>query len=369
MKNNPDSNSLLSKVKKLIKSVNRKSSLDRFDKFMIILLSTILIVIGLAIVVTKFIYNFDSVLNDEDVVQEYSHTNQFQLRTYGEDLTKNMENTESPANEATPISVWGDSYCVAGNATIPSLAAYLSKYANRLVYNVAVPSDTLEMTAARQGGIPMYVSPCDIKREKSSIEVTLKNSYGTTLTPSLEKNGGLNPCKINGIEGVLYELEGKYYFTRSASGNEEIITNTNVPVVTKAMDMRREDISVFFVGDDEIFSDPQKTVEIYKKMTEYLQTDKFLIIGPVYGNTADILKTNAALEAEFGEKYFNLLNYLCKDAIEKYNFTLSDEDAKKVKNYQLTAGYFLSDGFFSNDVNNICGLAIYEKLMDLGYFK
>jgi hypothetical protein len=225
------------------------------------------------------------------------------------------------------------------------------------------------MTAARQGGVPMYVSPCDIKREKSSIEITLHNSYGTTLTPSLEKNGGLNPCKISDIEGVIYELEGKYYFTRSASGNEEIVTDTTVPVVTKAMDMRREDISVFFVGDDEIFSNPQKTVEIYKKMTEYLNTDKFLIIGPVYGDTAEILKVNAALENEFGDKYFNLLNYLCTDAVDKYNLSLSDEDAEKVKNFQLTPGYFISDGYFSNDVNDICGLAIYEKLMDLGYFK
>jgi hypothetical protein len=108
-------------------------------------------------------------------------------------------------------------------------------------------------------------------------------------------------------------------------------------------------------------------VEIYKKMTEYLTTDKYLVIGPVYGNTADVVKANKALEDAFGDKYYNLLDYLCTDAVTEYEFSLTDEEKEKVKNHELVPGYFLADGYFSNDVNNIAAMGITQKLVDLGY--
>lgn len=364
-----NSNSPLSKLKKFKNKIDKKSSIDHFDKIIFAALSIALLITVVFILIAKFTGSIYSVSEDENVLNEYSHTNQFQMRTYGEEQTKNMENLETPANELDPISCWGDSFFVAPNSTMPSLAAYVSKYTNRIVYNISVPSDSLEMIAARQGGVPMFVSACDIRRDKVPIEVTVSNSYNTTLTPSLEKNGGLNPCTINGIEGVLYSSGGKYYFTRSQSGNEEIIANSTTPVVTRAMALRRGDISVFFAGDDEIFADTEKTIEIYRKMTEYLQTDKYLIIGPVYGEKEVVDNVNTELERAFGDKYFNLLSYLCNDAVEKYSLKLSDEDKALVENGILSPGYFSADGFFTNDVNEIAGNAISEKLTELKYFE
>ena len=78
------------------------------------------------------------------------------------------------------------------------------------------------MVAGRQGGVPMIVGPCDIPAKKESVEITLTNEYGTELTPDFSKNGGLNPVTINGVEGVVSSINGKYYFTRSQSGYETL---------------------------------------------------------------------------------------------------------------------------------------------------
>ena len=158
-----------------------------------------------------------------------------------------MENNVFQDKNIVGISCWGDSFNIAANQQTPSFGAYIAAACQTYVFNVASNKDNIEMVAGRQGGVPMMISPCDIPAKKQSVEITLTNEYGTELTPDFSKNGGLNPVTINGVEGVISSIDDKYYFTRSQSGYETFIYQPT-PVQTRAMGVRNNDISIFFIG-------------------------------------------------------------------------------------------------------------------------
>lgn len=369
MKKNINSDNFTKLIANKLRSKNRRSN-GFNDKLLYLIPSGILVLAVLAVIVFSVIPKEEQVHVSQELYNAYGNENSFKNRVYGESQTPNMENEPTPSNEDLPISVYGDSYCVAYNAMIPSFPAYLSKYTNsRLVYNVAAPEDSIEMVAARTGGVSMYVSPCDIKKDKENIEITLSNKYGTNLIPDFSKNAGLNPCKIDGIEGVISINNGKLYFSRSKSGFENIITSPT-PVITRAMDLRLNDITVIFVGSDKLYNNTDKVIEIYQKITENLGTDKYLIIGPVYGSADTIANANTELEQAFGKKYFNLFDYLCSDTIRNTNgLELPDNEIEKADNKIEIPATLLNESkeYFTETGNDIVGQAIADKLSDLGY--
>lgn len=361
------------KFKKLF-SVSSKSQRHRgsnvSEKLLYLIPAVILAATVLIVIIYSIIPKAEQTHISQELYNAYGNEDAFKNRAYGESQTPNMENDPTPSNEKLPISVYGDSYCVAYNVLIPSFPAYLSKYTNsRIVYNVAAPGDTIEMVAARTGGVSMYVSPCDIKKNKENIEITLSNKYGTNLVPDFTKNAGLNPCKIDGVEGVISTDNGKLYFSRSKSGFEKIVT-TPTPVVTRAMDLRLDDITIIFVGSDYMYNNPSRVVEIYKSIVENLGTDNYLIIGPVYGNADTIIQANSILEQEFGKKFYNLFDYLCSDNIRNdKGITLTDDEIEKADSKTEIPATLLTENkeYFTETANSVIGEAIADKLSDLGY--
>lgn len=383
MKKNMDINNLKKTISHTINDNNKKSKNSLLEKIIFI---TPIVVLVAAVAFTVFHVVFKS-KNSVDITTElynaYSNENAFKNRVYGEEQTPNMENDATAPDEELPISVYGDSFCVSAKAEIPSFSAYLSKYCNaRLVYNVAAPGDTIETVAARTGGVPMYVSACDIKKDKADIEILLSNSYGTKIVPDISKNAGLNPCKINGVEGVISVKDKKVYFSRSKSGFENIITDP-APVITRAMDMRLGDITIIFVGNDKLYSDMPKVLEIYQHIIDNLKTDKYLIIGPVVGNSEEIKNANLALEEKFGNKYFDLFDYLCSYTPTDSEIALPQSEVEKaLGKVEIPDTYLLDKSpnaqkegeknkrdYFTEQANDIIGKALSEKLNDLGYLK
>lgn len=339
------------------------------DKLLIAAPLLLLALVVVFVVINLIVPKEEAAPVTDKLYNAYSNEKDFKSRVMGESHTPNMENEKTPENEEQPISIYGDSYCLSNNPRIASLAAYLSKYTNsRIVYNIAVENDTLEIMAGRIGGVPMYVSPCDIPADKKNVEITLKNEYGTNIVPDLTKNAGLNPCKINDIEGVIASENGRLYFSRSESGFEHIVTSST-PITTRAMELRLEDISVFFIGSDNMYNNPDRVVDIYTKATQALKSDKFLIIGPVSGKTTDIIAVNDALNQKFGEKYFNLFDYLCTDAISEYKLNLNDEDKQNAEN-KISVPKVLfqeNENYFTENANEIIGNKIAQILKNLNY--
>ncbi len=335
------------------------------------IIAVIVIILFAAVIVLcifKFIFKepLPEAITPNDYT-EFAHDSDFSKNVYGEVRTPNMENTPSDPDEPTPISCWGDSYTIAADYSTPSYVAYLSKNAVRICYNLGVNQGTIEDIAARQGGAPLYVLPFDIPAKVDYREISVSNSYGYEPKIDFDKNSGFNPCKIDGIEGILSQFYGTYKFTRLASGFEDIILEPT-PVITKAMELRKNDITVLFIGNTNNFVDDAKTIEIYKRMTEFLDTDKFLVIGPIVGNVEKIKKINSDLSAAFGIKFLDLYSYLYNDAVVEYEVTINEEDKASIAKGNIPANFVLNGKGFSKQGAEIVGNKVFDKLNNLGYF-
>ena len=275
----------------------------------------------------------------------------------------------SMRKEPTPISCWGDSFTLAADEGIVSYAGVLSGLKNRTVYNIAAADDSLVAVAGRVGGIPLVVTPFIIPEDKTPVEIVIDNAEGERMYLDLRKNAGLNPCIINGIEGMISRINDKLYFTRSASGARTMITEP-VEVETRGMALRRDDITVFFVGSDDMFSDPQKTVQVYKKMAGSLgNNDKYAVMSPVRGDRKTIEAVETALEAAFGTKFINTRKLLCEN-VEALNevYPVSEDGKRQAANGDIPAEYFLNDDYFSEMGGYAVGSVAAEALEKMGYF-
>ncbi|MBS7195991.1 MAG: hypothetical protein KH038_06880 [Eubacterium sp.] len=339
------------------------------EKTLVALSILLLVIIAIAAIFHSVIVPItknNAKINDQ-LYNAYAHVDDFKKNVYGEDQTPNMENNVFQDKNIVGISCWGDSFNIAANQQTPSFGAYIAAACQTYVFNVASNKDNIEMVAGRQGGVPMMISPCDIPAKKQSVEITLTNEYGTELTPDFSKNGGLNPVTINGVEGVISSIDDKYYFTRSQSGYETFIYQPT-PVQTRAMGVRNNDISIFFIGSVDKLETKERMVEIYQKMAKALGTDQYLVVGPVSGDTAKVNEYNQALAAAFGNKYFDLHSYLCGDQILKDNkFKLNEENKKMAAAGQIPKAFLLDNKHFNQTANEAIGKRLSQKLLELKY--
>ncbi|MFR7511933.1 MAG: hypothetical protein ACLUUN_06605, partial [Muribaculaceae bacterium] len=140
------------------------------------------------------------------------------------------------------------------------------------------------------------------------------------------------------------------------------------PIQTRAMGIRNKDTSIFFIGSVDKLESKDRMIEIYQKMAKALNTDKFLVIGPVSGDTAKVNEYNQALAAAFGNKYLDLHSYICSDQILKDNkFKLNEENKKMASNGQIPKAFLLDPEHFNQTANEAIGKRISKKLLELKY--
>ncbi len=339
-----------------------------FPERIVIILTILVFAAVVLLCIFKFVFKEEAPeqITPEDYTQ-FSHENDFSRNVYGEVNTPNMENTVSDPDDPLPISCWGDSYTISSDYTTPSYVAYLSKNAIRICYNLGVGEGSLEDIAARQGGVPLYVAPMDIPARMNYREIAISNEYGHVPNIDFDKNSGFNPCKIAGIEGILSNFYGTYKFTRSASGFEQIVLEPT-PVVTKAMELRRDDITVLFVGNVANLPDSAKTTDIYKKMVGFLNTDKYLVIGPIRGDINKVKEINSALAGAFGNKFLDLYSYLYNDAPKEYQISVNEKDKASIAAGNLPANY-INNNSFSKQGAEIVGKKVSDTLAALKYYE
>lgn len=344
----------------------KKSRLDIFEKKLSVL---ILIIFVCIIIYVAVIATVKNVTSQDDLEDRYISLTTAETGTkdvYG--AQKDASGNVTSINDVVPISCYGDSFTNAADDATVSYPGVLSVYAQRTVYNLAVDSDTIFEMAAREGGVSAVVSPFIIPVSKTPTEVVLTNEDGKALNFDFSKNGGFNPCTIQGVEGLLSIIDGKYSFTRADSGDETLVL-TPTEVETRAMSLRTDDICVFFLGDDDIYNTPEEAIEIYNRMIEYLDDNSsYLIVGPVKGEVAELDAANAALAEAFGDKFLDLRRYLITQADEDINITLSEDDSILADNNIIPYIYFADNDSLSAQGADAVGKAVYDKLNSLGYF-
>lgn len=355
---------------------NRKSPLDVLEEKLLY----IVVVIFVVVLVIVLICSVNKPALDETIPEnfnEFSHLYDNETEDMeGVKTTAEQEDVatadETPMSSKRAISCWGDSYTVSPNDTTVSYAGVLSALSNRIVYNIGTPLDSLKVIAGRQGGTPLLTTPFTIPMDKTPVEIAVDSSAGGRMEIDFTKNAGLNPVKIGGVSGLISKLNGKLYFTRDASGSQVMLLDS-AEITTRGMELRRNDISVFFVGSDSSVEDPDLMCQLYKSMVDYLNDENkaYLIVGPIVGDPEQMDLVDEKLSAEFGERYFNLRNYICNEYDADYLSDYTDSEKEDITNGMIPERYF-NDGekMFLNELGaEITGTAIYEKLLELGYFK
>lgn len=266
------------------------------------------------------------------------------------------------------VSCWGDEYTV-GSDTETSFPANLAQLMLQDVYNIAAPNEDLTAVAARQGGMPMLVQPFVIPENTQMVEISLKSMDGKDLKLNFEKNAGLNPCIINGIEGkiTLDEQTGKTMFSRSAAGTMSEVKRPTI-VQTKAMIDKRKDKTIVFIGKSDT-SDIERTISIYENMIEYTQPYKksFIIVGSITGTAEENAELEKRMTEVFGRSYINMREYLCSYGLDDAGIIPSESDILKTKQGVVPNGLFNHDGSLIVEANKIIAEQVYARMQELGW--
>lgn len=351
--------------------LDRKFSIsDRLESISIIILS----VFFFAVVIVSILSMFKTRNVQYPVSQSLSKytdisamaASAMQRESSGNAETDIHQTVAEPIESKRPISCWSDSFGVSASESITPYTSVLGSLVNRLVYNISVTDDDITMIGARQGSVPMYVAPLFIPGEIQPVEITLSTASGEKLTPHFDYNGGLNPCTINGVTGIISNINQKLYFTRSTSGADTIIYEPT-QVVTRAMEEKRSDITIFFIGSDDIYADADKTLEMYQAMTNYLEDEnkQFLIVSPLVGTKEDLNAVDQKLSTYFGNRYLNFRQYLLTNAEADYNLQLNEVEKSFIAQGELPEAFFAGRNNLETTINYILAQKIYDRLIEL----
>ncbi len=256
--------------------------------------------------------------------------------------------------QASKIVCWGDSltYGAGGNGT-----SYVSVLNNlckdkAVVYNMGVGGEKTSTIAGRQGGIPMIVDSFIIPSDTSKVEITIKGKNGSEVAPAMQKGNGLNNCYINEVEGIItYDsLTEKWYFNRILSGSSVIVPKDTEIITDGMKNYNDADIFIIWTGqnDGANASNVSDIIEKQKKMIEYANTDKYIVLGLLYSGD----EVNNTMADEYGEHFLDLRQ------------TLSIDGSNIVsENYKSDSVHLNADGY------SIVGEQVYNKLISLGYIE
>lgn len=295
------------------------------------------------------------------------------------------------------ILCWGDSLTMgietgwSDFVDIP-YAERLGEYLGVESVNLGIGSETSDMIAMRQGGIPIYVDHLTIPEDCTPVEITVMVD-GSDEVSSFGLYGfeGVNDVEIAGVKGKITgkngQTDGRFntsvYFTRNESGEKVEITE-RTRIITKYMNEKRaDDILVIWVGSNDLYGANDTSlfetiVANQEAMINYAGTDEFIIVG----YTADMYignnnyrtcvdDFNALMAEKWGEKFLNVKAYMgTEQCLADHGITPTEKDMEFLNKGWIPPS-LLEDSanliHFNQLGYDIVADMVAEKIVELGY--
>lgn len=314
---------------------------------------------------------------------------------FGEHLIKSLvelikENTPEPAaEEVKQIYCWGDSLTMgAGNdqtrnkdKVVASLVArgYTDVFTSKAkigypemmqllldsskykVTNCGVGGESIHTIAARMGA-PYGVIRDSITLPMASGQkvyigesLASANDRSSRVLPLLQGAGNsVNPCAIEGVECTLSVTFDsgytniKYYLERNTNGTRDITFPQYTPILMKGSSMAPKGYaSVIWCWANGGHSSTDDLIKKLHKIISSLNNSNYVIIGLHKYTPSVIDEQEAALESEFGDRFFNWRKYVTTNALYDFGITPttdSDLTAEQIANGVKSDITLMSEG-------------------------
>lgn len=173
---------------------------------------------------------------------------------------------------------------------------------------------------------------------------------------------------IDGIEGALSrdKESNKTYFTRSQTG-ESIELKEKKQIITDGMQNKKDNqILVIFTGTNDNPNETtiQKVIQTQKKMIEYANTDKYIVIGLTRGMFGDV---NEILHQEYGEKFMDFRKYILENGLQEAGLTPTEQDIQDIKNGEIPISLRVNEVHGNKYFYTLLGKQVKDKIIQLDY--
>ncbi|MBR4882056.1 MAG: S-layer homology domain-containing protein [Clostridia bacterium] len=268
------------------------------------------------------------------------------------------------------IICWGDSM----TAGYPKFLRQIAQVGTK---GYSSSGEIAEYIAMKQGGIPFYAAPFTIPASNDAVRVQLLGpDFEDIDTIAAGSNAGLAPAYIGGIEGNIYfdsEDYCHYFIRKDAPPYKEVNINRVTRVVSLGMRERQtNDIHVIFSGPSNLYTcdEAYKLIEIQRKMTDYLGTDRYVIISiTCLEYMPGLPKFNADLAEEYGDHFLDFRSYLLERGLEDAGLTPTEQDLKDIARGEIPESLRSDEEHGNEYYDRLLAQQVYEKLLELGYLE
>lgn len=247
------------------------------------------------------------------------------------------------------------------------------------VINMGVGGEDTRTILGRNGAVPFTVKDSFvIPAGTEPVEFQIEEGY-----PFRQGFAGIESVKIDGIWGTVSieqesytAVEYKYYFTRNKAGQEREVP-AGTEIVSSGSLRYRDYLTVVFIGENGGYADSADLIEQQKAIIRHQRAngDRFIIVGSHTGTAEERAELEAAMEAEYGDQYINLREYMSSYGIDDVNKKLgvameATESDKQMIKQGMTPESLLSDTVHFNQYGyELIGYLIYDRMDELGYFE
>lgn len=243
------------------------------------------------------------------------------------------------------------------------------------VVNMGIGGENTVTIAGRAGAVPFRVEAFEIPEEAVPVKITFLEEEGKAIRPLYQGESGINPCIIGGIEGRISgekDEQGKmtYFFTREEAGKGMSVPE-GTEVATWASTQFEDYIYIVFMGENggwkedakELISQQQAILSMQEK-----QKGKYLVIGLPTGTAKEREELEAALEETYGDKFFNIREYMSTEALEDAGMKPTEEDSERMTEGMVPTSLLVDHIHFNAEGYRLLGEQVYARMKELGYF-
>lgn len=243
------------------------------------------------------------------------------------------------------------------------------------VDNMGAAGDTSDTILGRAGVVPFVISDeITIPEGRTRVSLKLESESGDSVAPLRYTSAGMESVTIAGVSGKIEISQSSptspnyvYYFTRNVEGSSVIVPE-GTPVETSGSIAYKSHIPIVMIGATGGWD---TSYELVKENMEMVKGyDKYIILGIPTGTKASRGTLETLMKETFGDKYINLREYFCTDALTDAGITPTKEDLKNIEEGTVPLSFRAAkDNDHLNDTGyQILANLVYERMEELGYF-